>query len=294
LLRLLADKSRRPAYVIAVVFATTIHMHHFTILQIQITVMRIISYNVNGLRAAIKKGFIEWLQTNPADIICLQETKAHKDDVNYAAIEALGYETYWFSAEKKGYSGVAIFTKIKPGYTQFGNGIMQSDAEGRVIRADFGDITLINAYFPSGTSGDERQTYKYQWLNEFYEYLDVLRKTRPKIVITGDYNIAHNAIDIHDPKGNKNSSGFLPEERAWMDKFLSNDFVDTFRHVHPEVAHKYSWWSQRFPSVRLNNKGWRIDYISVTKNIAANIVAADIYPDVKHSDHCPVYVEIKP
>lgn len=255
--------------------------------------MRIISYNVNGIRAAIKKGFIEWLQTNPADVICLQETKAWKDDVDYKRIESLGFDTYWFSAEKKGYSGVAVFTKIHPDNVQFGNGIMQSDAEGRVIRLDFGEITLVNAYFPSGTSGDVRQTYKYQWLDEFLEYLKDLKKTRNKIIVTGDYNIAHKEIDIHDPKGNKNSSGFLPEERAWMDKFLSYGFADSFRAMRPTEAHRYSWWSQRFPTVRQNNKGWRIDYISVTENLRSSIVSADIYPDVKHSDHCPVYLEIK-
>jgi exodeoxyribonuclease-3 len=255
--------------------------------------MRIISYNVNGIRAAIKKGFIEWLQTDPADIICLQETKAWKEDVDYTGIEALGFDTYWFSAGKKGYSGVAVFTKIHPDDVQFGNGIMQSDAEGRVIRLDFGELTLINAYFPSGTSGDERQTYKYQWLDEFLEYLEVLKKTRPKLIITGDYNIAHKEIDIHDPKGNKNSSGFLPQERAWLDKFLTHGYIDTFRALHQTEPHRYSWWSQRFPTVRLQNKGWRIDYISVTENMRSQLIAADIYADAKHSDHCPVFVEIK-
>lgn len=255
--------------------------------------MRIISYNVNGIRAAINKGFIEWLQTDPADIICLQETKAMKENVDCTKIESLGFDTYWFSADKKGYSGVAVFTKVKPDNVQFGNGIMQSDAEGRVIRLDFGEITLINAYFPSGTSGDERQAYKYQWLDEFLQYLEVLKQTRPKLIITGDYNIAHNPIDIHDPKGNKNSSGFLPEERAWMDKFLAHGFADTFRSLHPEEAHRYSWWSQRFPTVRLQNKGWRIDYVSVTENLRSKIIAADIYPDVNQSDHCPVYVALQ-
>lgn len=255
--------------------------------------MRVISYNTNGIRAAIKKGFIDWLKTNPADIICIQETKANKDDVEYHLIEQLGYSSYWFSAQKKGYSGVAVFTKIKPDNIEFGNKIEQSDFEGRVIRLDFGKHTLINAYFPSGTSGDERQTYKYQWLDEFLDYLNTLKKTRPQLIITGDYNIAHTAIDIHDPKGNKNSSGFLPEERAWMDKFLSNGFVDTFRYMHPEATGAYSWWSQRFPNVRLQNKGWRIDYISVSENLKNKIADAKIYPDVKHSDHCPIYVELK-
>lgn len=254
--------------------------------------MRIISYNVNGIRAAIKKGFTEWLQTNPADIICLQETKASKEDVNLKELEALGYQSYWFSAQKKGYSGVAIFTKVKPDTIEYGHAKEQSDFEGRVIRADFGDITLINAYYPSGTSGDERQTYKYHWLDEFFDYLQELRKTRKKLIVVGDYNIAHTEIDIHDPKGNKKSSGFLPEERAWMDKFLQHDWVDSFRELNPGVTGAYSWWSQRFPTVRLQNKGWRIDYICITKSLQPQLKAASIYPDVKHSDHCPIYAEI--
>jgi exodeoxyribonuclease-3 len=254
--------------------------------------MRIISYNTNGIRAAMKKGLIEWLQTNPADIICIQETKANKTDVDIAAIEALGFETYWFSAQKKGYSGVAVFTKIKPELVEYGTQIEQSDFEGRVIRLDFKDITLINAYFPSGTSGDERQTYKYQWLNEMFDYVQALRKKRKKIILTGDYNLAHTEVDIHDPKGNKNSSGFLPEERAWMTEFLNNGWVDSFRFKNPDARGAYSWWSQRFPSVRLQNKGWRIDYICVTDNLQDSIQLATIFPDVKHSDHCPIYLEL--
>jgi exodeoxyribonuclease-3 len=254
--------------------------------------MRIISYNVNGIRAAFKKGFIDWLQTNPADIICLQETKATKDDVDFKQLEALGFEHHWFSAQKKGYSGVAIFTKIKPDKVHIGVGLPSSDSEGRVIQLDFGDIRLINAYFPSGTSGDERQAFKYVWLDEFHNYLTALRKTNPKIILCGDYNIAHNEIDIHDPKGNKKSSGFLPEERSWMDKFLGSGWIDTFREFHKE-PHRYSWWSQRFPTVRLNNKGWRIDYITVTAPLQKQLIDADIYHDVKHSDHCPIYLELK-
>lgn len=253
--------------------------------------MRFISYNVNGIRAAIKKGFLEWLATDPADVICLQETKAVKENIDHSLIENMGYETYWFSAEKKGYSGVAIFTKIKPDALFYGNGIMQSDAEGRVIRADFGDVTLLNCYFPSGTSGDIRQTYKYQWLDEFFDYVQELRKTRKNIVICGDYNIAHKAIDIHNPVGNKNTSGFLPEERAWMDKFIESGFVDTLR-VFNQGEGLYSWWSQRFPTVREQNKGWRIDYFMVTESLKSRLKNAAIFPDVKHSDHCPVYVEM--
>lgn len=254
--------------------------------------MRIISYNVNGIRAAIKKGLIEWLRSNPADIICLQETKASETDVDLKELEKLGFEHHWFSAQKKGYSGVAVFTKIKPTSVKTGNGFHISDFEGRVIELQFGDIKLINAYFPSGTSGDERQTYKYQWLSEFFDYLENLKKKNPKIILCGDYNIAHQEIDIHDPKGNKNSTGFLPEERAWMTKLLNAGWIDTFREFHPE-PHRYSWWSQRFPSVRLNNKGWRIDYINVTEPLKKQLKDADIFPDVKHSDHCPVYLELK-
>lgn len=254
--------------------------------------MRIISYNVNGIRAAIKKGFLEWLATNPADIICVQETKATKEDVDHKLFNDLGYHNYWFSAQKKGYSGVAVFTKTKPDNVEYGNGHGPSDDEGRVIQLDFGDIRLINAYFPSGTSGDERQSFKYEWLDEFYSWVNKLKKKHPKLILCGDYNIAHKEIDIHDPKGNKNSSGFLPQEREWLTKFLENGWVDSFREVHPE-PHRYSWWSQRFPSVRLNNKGWRIDYITVTEPLKAKIKDSEIYPDVKHSDHCPVYLELK-
>jgi exodeoxyribonuclease-3 len=255
--------------------------------------MRIISYNVNGIRAAIKKGFFDWLKTNPADVICLQETKAVQGDVDVKKLEELGYHHYWFSAQKKGYSGVAVFTKIKPDNVVYGNGHGPSDDEGRVIQLDFKDIKLINAYFPSGTSGDERQDFKYKWLDELYVWLQKVKKKNPKLILCGDYNIAHNEIDIHDPKGNKKSSGFLPEEREWMTKFLGNGWIDTFREFHPE-PHRYSWWSQRFPSVRLNNKGWRIDYINVTEPLKKNLKDAEIYPDVKHSDHCPVYLDIKP
>ena len=255
--------------------------------------MRIISYNVNGLRAAFKKGFIDWLKTNPADIICLQETKATKDDIDIKQLDALGFHHHWFSAHKKGYSGVAVFSKIKPDQVITGNGHKESDDEGRVIQLDFGDIRLINAYFPSGTSGDLRQQFKYTWLDELQIYLDQLKKKHPKIILCGDYNIAHEAIDIHDPKGNKNSSGFLPLEREWMTRFLASGWIDSFRVFHKE-PHRYSWWSQRFPTVRENNKGWRIDYITETAPLKDQLVDADIFPDVKHSDHCPVFLELKP
>ncbi len=255
--------------------------------------MRIITYNVNGIRAAIKRGFIEWLNTNPADIICLQELKANKEDIDIESIESTGYRSYFFSAQKKGYSGVGILTRLLPDNVEYGHANEQSDFEGRVIRADFKDITLINAYFPSGTSGEHRQSYKYIWLNEFLDYLDKLRKSRRKIIVCGDYNIAHKEIDIHNPVSNKNTTGFFPEERAWLDKFMDTDFVDGFRHLNKE-PHQYTWWSVMRPSTRLKNKGWRIDYINVSTNLRDMIKDVKILPEVKHSDHCPVYLELKP
>lgn len=253
--------------------------------------MRIISYNVNGIRSAINKGFVEWLQTNPADIICLQEIKAHKENVNFLEIEAMGYHTYWYPAQKKGYSGVAVFTKFKPNEIIYGNGYLQSDTEGRVIRLDFENFTLVNAYFPSGSSGEDRQTYKYQWLDEFFDYIQSLKKEKQNIIVCGDYNICHKPIDIHNPVSNKDSSGFLPEERAWMDKWFDAGFTDTFRAINQE-PHHYSWWSYR-ANARANNKGWRIDYISISNAMKDTLIDAKIYPDVKHSDHCPVYAELK-
>jgi exodeoxyribonuclease-3 len=254
--------------------------------------MRIISYNVNGIRAAMNKGFIDWLKTDPGDVICLQETKAVKDQVNHKLFADLGYYDYWQSALKKGYSGVAVFTRIKPDNVIFGNEYTCNIEEGRILQLDFDDIRLINAYFPSGTTGEVRQKFKFQWLDDFHCFLDNARKEKAKLVLCGDYNIAHKAIDIHDPVRNKTTSGFLPGEREWMDQFFSNGWIDAFRQFHPE-SHRYSWWSQRFPGVRQQNKGWRIDYINVTEKLKKQLVAADIYHDVKYSDHCPVFVEIK-
>jgi exodeoxyribonuclease-3 len=255
--------------------------------------MNIVSYNVNGIRAAIKKGLIDWLKEYPVDILCIQETKATENDIDLSLFTSLGYHVSWFAAQKKGYSGVAIFSKIKPDKIVKGNGYEMSDAEGRVIRVDIGELSIINAYFPSGTSGEERQTYKYQWLAEFDTYLKKLKKQRTQIIVAGDYNIAHTEMDIHDPKGNKKSSGFLPEEREWMDQLLAKDWIDSFRYKNPTATGAYSWWSQRFPSVRLQNKGWRIDYLCATANLADRIQDATILPLVKHSDHCPIVITLK-
>jgi len=255
--------------------------------------MKIVSYNVNGIRAAIKKGLIEWLTSYPIDVLCVQETKATPDDIDLELFTALGYHVAWYPAQKKGYSGVAIFSKKKPNQIVYGNGYEMSDYEGRVIRVDIDDLTIVNCYFPSGTSGDERQSYKYQWLAEFNSWIENLKKERPNIIVAGDYNIAHRDIDIHDPKGNKKSSGFLPEEKAWMDQFIAAGWIDSYRHINPTTTGAYSWWSQRFPSVRLNNKGWRIDYLCTTADLKNRIQSATILPMVKHSDHCPIELDLK-
>ena len=263
--------------------------------------MKIVSYNVNGIRAAVGKGFLDWLEKTNPDVVCLQETKAQPEQIPTMDFQSLGYHCYYFSAQKKGYSGVAILTKQEPTHVEFGMGIEKYDNEGRFIRADFsfaelagsvGDFSVISVYHPSGTSGDERQAFKMQWLADFHSYIKQLEKTRPKLAICGDFNIAHEPIDIHDPKGNAKNSGFLPEEREWMTQFLNDGFVDSFRFLNPELAHHYSWWTYRF-NARTNNKGWRIDYIMLTKNLEKNMVSASVMPDAMHSDHCPVVAELK-
>lgn len=251
---------------------------------------KIISYNLNGIRAAMGKSLLDWINTQNADVLCFQETKAQPDQLEMGVFDELGYRHHWHSAQKKGYSGVATFSRREPDLVQAGCGISKYDEEGRILRTDFGDWTLLNCYFPSGTSGEDRQAFKMVFLDDFFNWVQELRQQRPKLIIVGDYNIAHREIDIHDPKGNKNSSGFLPEERAWMTKWFSNGFTDAFRALNPEKV-EYSWWSFRF-NARSNNKGWRIDYQSVTDNLAGLLRSSGHYNDARHSDHCPVYVEI--
>lgn len=253
--------------------------------------MRVVTYNVNGIRAAINKGWLDWVQAQQFDMICLQELKAEPAQFDQTPIEALGYHHYWYPAQKKGYSGVAILTKQVPDHVAYGCGHADFDAEGRVIRADFGDTSVFSIYFPSGTTGDVRQGVKYQFLDFIYDYLQGFLKQKRKLIICGDYNIANKPIDIHDPKGNKDSSGFLPEERAWMDKLFANGFVDSFRVFNTE-PHQYTWWSFR-ANARANNKGWRIDYISVSENLKPQLTHAQILPDAQHSDHCPQVLELK-
>lgn len=251
---------------------------------------KIISYNVNGIRAAMKKGFLDWLNAAKPDIVCIQETKAQGDQIPIFDFEAAGYKTYLLSAVKKGYSGVAILTKEEPDNVVYGMGIPKYDDEGRFIRADYGDISVVSVYHPSGSSGELRQAFKMQWLDDFQQYVNELKKERPKLIIAGDYNICHKPIDIHNPVGNKNSSGFLPEEREWIGKFIENGFVDSFRHFNSE-PHHYSWWSYR-ANARANNKGWRIDYQMVSENLKDKMKRALILPEAKQSDHCPITLEI--
>ena len=253
--------------------------------------MRIISYNVNGIRAAISKGFIEWLQHSNPDIICLQEIKATEDQVPYLDIEMAGYPyQYYFPATKKGYSGVAILSKVKPNNIVFGTGIEHMDYEGRNLRVDFDELSVMSLYLPSGTNID-RLSHKFMFMDDFQNYINELKKEIPNLVICGDYNICHKAIDIHDPIRNANVSGFLPQEREWLDQFMKNGFIDSFRFFNDQPDN-YSWWSYR-AGARGNNKGWRIDYCLVSETLKDKLKRAFILPDAKHSDHCPVVVEIE-
>ncbi len=253
--------------------------------------MRIISYNVNGIRAAISKGFIEWLQHSNPDVICLQEIKATEDQVPYLDIEMAGYPyQYYFPATKKGYSGVAILSKIKPNNIVFGTGIEHMDFEGRNVRVDFDGLSVMSLYLPSGTNID-RLSHKFMFMDDFQNYINELKKEIPNLVICGDYNICHKAIDIHDPIRNANVSGFLPQERDWLDQFMKNGFIDSFRFFNDQPDN-YSWWSYR-AGARGNNKGWRIDYCLVSETLKDKLKRAYILPEAKHSDHCPVVVEIE-
>ena len=251
---------------------------------------KIISYNVNGLRAALTKGFAEWLANENPDIICLQETKIQEGQVDTLMFEKLGYHHYWHYAVKKGYSGVALLTKEKPLSVDYGIGIKKYDDEGRTVIAHFKNASVLSVYHPSGSSGEERQAFKMGWLTDFHAFANKLKQEHPNLVICGDYNICHKPIDINFPKKHENYSGFLPEERAWMDSFVESGFVDSFREFNHE-ANQYSWWSYR-SNAREKNLGWRIDYNMLTEPLKNALKSATILPNVVHSDHCPVVVEV--
>lgn len=251
--------------------------------------MKIISYNVNGIRAAIRKGLIEWLQATQADMLCLQEIKVDAMNFPYPLFENLGYECWVFSAQKAGYSGTAILSKHKPQSVVRGLGIDLYDQEGRVLQAVFDGFTLISVYFPSGSSGEERQSIKMQFLKDFYKWIE--NKKNENLVICGDFNICHQAIDIHNPKANANSTGFLPEERAWFSEFLDLGLIDTFRHLCKE-PHHYTWWSNR-SGARSKNLGWRIDYQIISNPLEPKLKKAFILKEAYHSDHCPVMLHLE-
>lgn len=253
--------------------------------------MKIISYNVNGIRAALKKGFIEWLKAANPDVIALQETKAHKEQLDLTVFEEAGYPYhYWFSAEKKGYSSVAVLSKTEPNHVEYGTGIAYMDREGRNLRVDFDDLSVMSLYLPSGTS-NERLELKLQYMDDFLDYVTDLKQNIPNLVICGDYNICHKPIDIHDPVRLKNVSGFLPVEREWLTKFINSGFIDSFR-LFNDQPYQYSWWSYR-AGARAKNKGWRLDYHMVTEPLRTRVKRAAIFQEAKHSDHCPVMVEIE-
>lgn len=253
--------------------------------------MKIVTYNVNGLRAALKKDWLGWLAGLGPDVVCLQEIKATPDQIpELAMLEEMGYEHYWYPAQKKGYSGTAIFTKLTPKHVEYGCGHEDYDFEGRMLRADFDDLSVMSVYFPSGTTGDIRQDFKYKFLADFQAYSNKLLAEQPNLVVCGDFNICHRAIDIHNPKTNAKSSGFLPEEREWMENFINSGYVDSFRELNPE-PHNYTWWSYR-AGARGKNLGWRIDYNMVSNGLKERIKAASILPSAVHSDHCPVLVEL--
>jgi len=252
--------------------------------------MKIISYNLNGIRSAVSKGLLDWLKDEQPDVFCIQESKAQPEQIDVLSMQELGYHSYIHSAQKKGYSGVCIFSRIAPDKVVAGTNMPRYDSEGRVLRADFGDLTVIDVYIPSGTTGDIRQEFKMEFLEDFLIWINNLRKERPNLIICGDYNICHKPIDINHPERQIGVSGFLPEEREWMDRWEASGLVDSFR-MFDQSPEKYSWWSYR-AGARAHNAGWRIDYAWVTESLRTRVYNARIFNEVVHSDHCPIGIWI--
>ncbi|MFB0947812.1 MAG: exodeoxyribonuclease-3 [Spirosomataceae bacterium] len=252
--------------------------------------MKLITFNINGVRSGIKKGVIEWLKTENPDVFCLQEIKLAETHLVEKHFTDCGYHCHWYPAQKRGYSGVATFTKVKPAKVYYGMNIEPYDFEGRTITIELENKLIVNTYFPSGSSGDLRQGFKFKFLDDYSVFINDLRKLNKPIIICGDVNICHQEIDIHNPKTNKNTSGFLMEEREWITKLLDSGFVDAFRFIDTE-PHNYTWWTYR-AGARQNNKGWRIDYFFVDKNIENEIKNTQIHADIFMSDHCPVSLDI--
>lgn len=252
---------------------------------------KIVSYNINGIRSAIRKGLVEFLEENDFDVVCLQEVKAHSGSIPLLLFESLGYHLHWHPARRKGYSGVATFSRQKPLRVFNGLGIEKYDVEGRVLRTDFENWTLLNCYFPNGKSGEERQQFKMQFLEDLYYWVENLLEDHPNLIVVGDYNIAHQKIDINDPARNKNRSGFLLEERQWMTQWFGSGFVDAFRLLHPDTI-SYTWW-RATQYARKTDKGWRLDYQSVSDSMQHRIKHVEHLNNACHSDHCPVLLEIE-
>ncbi len=252
--------------------------------------MKIATFNANGIRAAAKKGFWQWVLNHEIDILGIQETKIQENQISRDEYEKIGYYNYWDFAEKKGYSGVATFSKTKPILVENGMGMDIYDREGRVLRTDFEKFTLINVYIPSGTSGEHRHEFKLQFLHDFEEYINQIKKHQENIIVLGDYNIVHQRIDIHNPDRKDNPSGYRPDERAWLDKWFHSGFYDAFRLKYPD-RQEFSWWSYR-AGARPKNKGWRIDYISITEGLKDKVIDIIPYKDPVFSDHCPIVMEI--
>ncbi len=252
--------------------------------------MKLITFNVNGIRAVQKKGFLDWFETTKPDVLCLQETKAQVDQLDAALVNVAGYQSHWHSAQKKGYSSVAVYTRVKPKKVTLGLGIPSIDNEGRVIQIEFDGFTLLNCYFPNSRDGGARLAYKLEFCDAILKRCQAIVKKGGHVVVTGDFNIAHTPNDLARPKENEETAGYLPEEREWMTQYLSKGYVDTHR-VFYEGNGMYTWWSQR-TFAKVNNVGWRIDYYCVDEKFKAHVKSTQIFSDVDMSDHCPVSLEI--
>jgi len=252
--------------------------------------MRIFSWNVNGVRAIEKKGFLDWVDQIAPDILCIQETKAHFEQLPDTLKDIDGYHGYWHSGERKGYSGVATFSKKEPLHVQYGLGIEKYDKEGRVLITEFEDFLLYNIYFPNGQKDEHRLQYKLDFYDDLLEILNEQVDSGINVLVGGDWNTAHKEIDLANPKANQNNSGFMPVERAQIDTYIDNGYVDTFRLFHDEPE-RYSWWTYRF-GARQRNIGWRIDNFFANQDFIENVTDADIHEDVMGSDHCPVSIEL--
>ncbi|MEQ1875082.1 MAG: exodeoxyribonuclease III [Bdellovibrionia bacterium] len=253
--------------------------------------MKIISWNVNGIRAAYKKGLVDFLKREEPHLFCIQESKCQKDQVGPEFTDMLNYKSYWSCATRKGYSGVTTYSREEPSDVAYGIGVTEYDSEGRFVVTKHKDFSLYNIYFPNGGSGQERHDYKQKFLKDLQTHVAKRLKAGEQIIVVGDYNVAHREIDVYDPVKLSDESGFLPEEREWMTGFLNAGFVDTFRLLHPDAKDRYTWWDYR-TMARMGNRGWRIDYICVSKGLEKRVTRAEILDHVEGSDHCPVVMEL--